>query len=392
MKDDFEDTRFSLVVGGPFYALLQRLRLTGPDALPTRRAALVLTGIAWLPPVVLAVAQGLVDPGYDGFGVFSDPTIYTRYLIAVWMMIATERYADGRILLLIRQFRDTRLVPDAAMPALLRALARADRLSASAVAELLLVVAAVGWSTLAEDYVVELSGASWEGRLVAGRVVLSWAGEATRLLSNPLFIFLVLRWLWRFVVWTGLLLRISRLRLQLTPLHPDRSAGLGFLTVYPAIFSGFVFALSCVIASSFIKELGLARHDPQDVWYALASWLALTLVLFLGPLLVFARPIYEARERALLEYGRLASQHHLAFHRKWIEAGRSGEELLASEDASAASDLNAALAAIGSLRVLPVDRTTLLQLIVAASIPLIAVVVALIPAGEIARWIVGAIL
>ena len=54
----------------------------------------------------------------------------------------------------------------------------------------------------------------------------------------------------------------ARLPLQLTPLHPDRAAGLGFLAIYPSIFSGFVFALRWVVASSFLKDLSLQRHEP----------------------------------------------------------------------------------------------------------------------------------
>ena len=37
---------FSLVIGGPFYALLSRLRLLGADQLPTLGAALTLALIA----------------------------------------------------------------------------------------------------------------------------------------------------------------------------------------------------------------------------------------------------------------------------------------------------------------------------------------------------------
>jgi hypothetical protein len=59
--------------------------------------------------------------------------------------------------------------------------------------------------------------------------------------------------LWRFLASTALLFRISRLPLQLAPLHPDRSAGLGFLAIYPSIFSGFVFALSCGVSSSILR-------------------------------------------------------------------------------------------------------------------------------------------
>jgi hypothetical protein len=215
--------------------------------------------------VVLVVAQSLLDGHYSGWGLFTDWTVHTRYLIAIWVMITTERYADGRIDLLTQQFRAARLLANESQPAFEAALATADRRSSSALTEAALLAAALIWSGLTARYAVALAGSNWDGAVVAGEVVLSWAGQTARFVSNPLFLFLVFRWLWRFLVWTLLLLRISRLPLQLTPLHPDRSAGLGFLAIYPSIFSGFVFALSCVVASSMVKELGLAQHSPETV-------------------------------------------------------------------------------------------------------------------------------
>lgn len=384
--------RFSLVAGGPFHAVLSRLGLTGADQLPTRRAALGLALLAWLPPALLAVAQSLFDSRYSGWGFFTDWTVHTRYLIAIWVLIATERYANDRIVLLARQFRETRLLSNEGVPAFESMLATADRRSSSGLAELIIVAGALVWSGLTASYAVALAGSSWEGTAVAGEVVLSWAGEAARLVSTPLFLFLVLRWIWRFLVWTTLLFRISRLPLQLTPLHPDRSAGLGFLAIYPSIFSGFVFALSCVVASSFLKELGLVRHSPETVWFALAGWLVLCLVLVMGPLLVFVGLLHRVRERALLEYGHLATEHHLAFHRKWIGEARSGEDLLGSADPSSAADLNASVQLVRELRLVPIDSATVLRLVVAAGAPLLAVVATQMPLVDLAKWIVGTIL
>jgi len=188
------------------------------------------------------------------------------------------------------------------------------------------------------------------------------------------------------------LFRVSRLPLQLTPLHSDRAAGLGFLSIYPGIYSGFVFALSCVVAAAMLKDLGLERHSAEFVWFAIGGWIAFALVLFLGPMFVFAAPLYEARERGLIEYGRLTSQHHLAFHKKWIGAARSGENLMGSPDPSSATDLNAALQAVREIRLAPIDALAVLQTVVAAGIPMLAVVATQMPLGDLFVWLVGAIL
>jgi len=387
-----QQDRFSLVAGGPLSSLLERLGLTGPDQLPHARAAVFLATVAWALPALLAAVQSIIDPAYPGWEYFQDLTVYARYLVAVWVVLATEHYADGRIGSLIQQFDSAQILHGQARPRYTALLARADRLSASAVAEIGMLVAAVTWSVAIAYYTVTLSGTSWEGSVVDGTPFLSWSGYAASFVSNPFFLFLVLRWIWRFFIWTLLLYRISRLPLQLTPLHPDRAGGLGFLTIYPGVFSGFVFALSCVVASSFIKDLSLSDHSMTMVWLALAMWMALNLVLFLGPLMVFIRPLYASRERALLDYGRLASEHHLAFHQQWIEAEKSGALLLGSAEPSSISDLNASVQAVRDMRTFPVDKMAVSQLILSSGLPLLAVIIYQIPTAELIKWLLGAIL
>jgi hypothetical protein len=253
------DTSFSLVAGGPFYGVLRRLGLLGADQLTTLRTAAVLALFAWLPPALLAVAQSLVDSGYHGWGYFADLTVPARYLIAIWAMVATERYADSRFKILGRQFRDAGLLSRDSLPRYEAALAIADRRSSSWIAEGIILAVAIVHSGVVMRVVISLSGSSWEGAMVGGQAQLSWAGTLVRYVSNPLFLFLTLRWIWWFLVWGGLLFRISRLPLRLIPAHPDRAAGLGFLAVYPSVFSGFSFALSCVISSAILKDLTLEQ-------------------------------------------------------------------------------------------------------------------------------------
>lgn len=384
--------RFSLVAGGPFHGVLGRLGLLSADQVASARAALVLALIAWLPPTLLVLVQSWIDGDDSARGYFADLTVAGRFLIALGVLVSTEAYADRRFLMLTRHFRDARILPDQSRPAFLRALAIADRRSSSWVAESIILVFGLIWPGVTSSHAIEIAGSSWEGAMVGGEAVYSLAGAFVRWVSTPIFIFVVFRWMWRFLVWTMLLFRISRLPLDLAPMHPDRSAGLGFLAIYPSIFTGFIFALSCVVASSFLKELGLVAHAPETVWIAIGVWLTLNLVIFVGPLLVFITPIYAARERALLDYGRLAHHHHLAFHRRWILGEPDGEKLIGSPDASSASDLNSSVNAVREIRVIPIDLPAIVQLVVAAGLPMLAVVATLIPLGELVKWLVGTIL
>jgi hypothetical protein len=381
----------SIVRGGLLHDMLERLGLMAPDGLPTLRVAIGLALIAWLAPVTLASVQSSVDESYSGARLFTDWTVHTRYLVAIFVMIVTERYADGRFDVLLRQFRSTDLVPPASDTKFNIIIRDADRWTSSRLAEIGLLALALILPGLSTSYVVAVAGTSWEGAVVAGEIRYSWAGLAARYFSTPLFHFLMLRWIWRFVVWMIMLLRVSRLPLQLLPLHPDRSAGVGFLAIYPSVFSGFVFALSSVIAASMVKELGLVAMDPNTVWLLLAAWVLIMLIIFLGPLLVFSKPIYNAREMALLEYGRLANQHHLAFQRKWVDTAANGGDLLGSPEPSSVADLNAALEVLNQIRTFPIDRPAVVQLLVATCVPLLAVVLTLMPLAEVIEKLLAAI-
>lgn len=385
-------TRFSLVVGGPFYRVLKRLGLIEADGLSGRRTAITLAMLAWLPPAILAAAQSIAEASNQGWGYFTDLTVPARFLIAIWAMVITERYADSRFVILARQFRSSHLLAREDQAAFEKALITADRRSSSALAECIFLVMAFVSSGRTLDLVVSIIGLGWEGTFVEGHSHLSWAGLATRYVSNPLFIFLVLRWAWWFIIWAVLLFRISRLPLQLIPLHPDRAAGLGFLSIYPSVFSGFAFALSCVISTAILKDLAFEKHSPDIVWMAIAGWMIINLLTFLGPLLVFVGPLYAVRERALLEYGRLATRRHLVMHLQWTSNRENKQDNLENPALPSASELNTSLQSIREMGYAPIDRGTVFQIIAAAGIPMFAVVITLVPMDDLLKWAVGKIL
>lgn len=384
--------RFSLVIGGPFHDLLRRFGGLAGDGLPRPGAAVALALIAWAVPALLIVAEAVLGDSPAGWTFFEDATTYGRYLVAIVVMIGTEHYAERRFELLIHQFRAARIVGEADTPTFEDALALADRRSSSRLAEFVILVFVFGFAGWSTRYAAEIVPMAWEGRVVDGAVVLSWAGLGASLFSSPLFLFLVFRWCWRFLVWTTLLFRLSRLPLALSPLHPDRCAGLGFLSIYPSIFTGFVFAASSVIAATLLKELTGVELSSESIGSLLAGWLTIMLILFLGPLFVFAPVLRGVRERALLDYGRLTHQHHMAFHRKWMDSARDGGELLASADASSLSDMTTSVALVHDIRVVPIDRFALIQLIGAAGLPLMAVVLSRIPLSELAKRILLGVL
>jgi hypothetical protein len=78
--------------------------------------------------------------------------------------------------------------------------------------------------------------------------------------------------------------------------------------------------------------------------------------------------------------------------RHTVLLGRRGEDLLGSPDPSSASDLNASVQAVQDMRIVPIDVVAVIQLVLAAGLPMLAVVTTQIPLGELVKWLVGTIL
>lgn len=178
----------------------------------------------------------------------------------------------------------------------------------------------------------------------------------------------MLRWLWRFGVWTLLLWHGAQLPLQLVPTHPDRAGGIGFLTLFPLIFVPFTFVLSVVVASSALHEVVFAELAFETLRNAALLWVAFIAVLFVGPLVVFAGKLVALRETALIEYSETGCRYNRDAERRLREAQR--QQLTLDADAiSGISDIGAGLAAIQGIKVLPVELWALVPLLVATLLP-----------------------
>ena len=202
----------------------------------------------------------------------------------------------------------------------------------------------------------------------------------------------LLRWLWRFVTLTWLMFQLSRIPLQLSVLHPDRTGGLSFLALYPTVFNGLLFAVGSALAASFIRDLSAESIAVETVQFAVAAWIGFVLVIVVGPLAAFVPCLSALKSNAVVRYGHLATEFHQGLERKWLGSGATAGDLLASNDASTAADLNAIVASIWDMRVIPVDRSTVLSVALAAGIPMLAVLAKQMPLEELARSLVSAVL
>ena len=152
----------------------------------------------------------------------------------------------------------------------------------------------------------------------AGRLVVHPGQPA-----DPLLLSGLLGWL--FLLWAWFLFRTSRLDLELTPTHPDRAGGLGFLGWGMASFGLVVLAVSAVLSGSLAREIIHAGSSLASVKYHVIIFVIIVMVILHAPLLVFTGRLARCRFRGLLDFGALIWAHDHEFDEKWIKKlGKKG--------------------------------------------------------------------
>jgi len=384
-----EEVALSLVRGDLGFRLQRAIGLIPRDGLGVGRRALVLAAFTWLPIAAWATGTGRAlggvgEPLLQHFGVSA------RCLVAIPLFVLGEALAHATTLRLLPHFLRSGLVGEADRARFAGIVRGVARLRDSVRPWLVFVVLVAAWAA-----------ASPTGG--AGAHELLWAEEGAShhlgfggfwflYVVRPLYLLLALAWLWRVVLLALLLGRIARLPLAIVPTHPDGAGGLGFLAGLPRMFTPVVLGASAVAAARWAHEVVYHGMSVGALRLPMLGFVALTLVLFLSPLLIFAPQLAAARRQALLDYGALVGRHGRLVHSRWIE-GRpvSDDALLGAPELGPVADTLALYGAVRSMRSAPLDRAALLAIALPAALPMLAVLAIEIPLKELLLKVLKAI-
>ena len=192
----------------------------------------------------------------------------------------------------------------------------------------------VEWTLLGLVYALALSGAapketllaadSWHGTFRGDREVLTLAGWWAVLISLPLYQFLFARMYYRLVIWWRFLWLVSRIDLNLEPLHADRMGGLRFLSRMSAAFVPLFLAQGAIVAGVIADHIIFSGAVLTDFQEELAAICVLMTVVALAPLLSFQPLMSRARLAGLVKYEALSTRYSRTFDRKVARRIRAG--------------------------------------------------------------------
>jgi hypothetical protein len=211
--------------------------------------------------------------------------------------------------------------------------------------------------------------------------------------SIPIGQFILLRWYFRFLIWCRFLWQVSRLNLSLSPAHPDRAGGLGFLGNCANAFAPILFAQGALLAGMIASRIFYGGQNLLDFQLDVVG-LVIVLVLFiLVPLTMFTPRLAQAKRRGKGEYGRLANRYVQEFDAKWIRGGApAGEALLGSADIQSLADLGNSYAVVREMRPVPFGLDTVTRLVIVTVAPLLPLVLTIIPLEELVGRLIKAML
>jgi hypothetical protein len=374
------DLSFSLVRDDAWYRLQRALRLVPADGKDgVFRRILFFIALAWLPLVVWALATGRVFECATGEPLLRHYGTHARYLIALPAMIFGERVAQSVMKRLLPRFVTSGCVPEDKVPAFRAIITSMVRLRNSTLPWIGIAGVILLWIFVPETghRLEELDWARSEGRLGFG-------GWWFLFVSRPIFQIFLFAWLWRIALFALLLKRVAGIGLDLAPTHPDRLGGLGFVAGFPVLFAPFAFALSCVLASKWAHEIGWHGAHVQDFKLLAALFLAVLLIVCLGPLAVFLPLLKKAKRKALADYGNLIARHGRLVHRQWIDGQPPADRsLLEAPELGPACDIGGLYNGVAAMRKIPLTKASVLAIAVPAALPMIAVATMEIPLAEL---------
>lgn len=369
-----------LLGGGPPHRSFGLIKLDDPRM--ARRAEFAVL-VGWAPLVVLAVLESLVLQNHVSQSFFSDFAVHARSLIAAPLLILAEADCAPRLGKIVNQFIESGLIRERDRVRFDAAASSTHRLLASKLAEVIVVILAYGLVLTLALHVPRSQFPAWQ-RSEGGPHSLSLAKWWHALVSVPLLLMLLLGWLWRVLLWGRFLWQTARLDLRLIPGHPDRAGGLMFLGSSLRGFWLVSFAVGTIAAGTMANR---AVHEgaPLTAFANVAiALLAFILILFVGPLSVFTRHLRESKRRGAFEYGALAGDFGKQFERKWLNraAGVAEGE---PEDFSSIADLFQIVENAYEMKSIPLQLTSLKDLVVAALLPFVPVVLMVMPLKDVIR-------
>jgi hypothetical protein len=382
-----EGKDFSLVLGGPFFQLLNRVHLTGKALELVKLRTIVLSMIAWLPLLLLSMLNVQAWGNNLNLPFIEDLDVHIRFLVALPLLIIAELLVHQRISIVVKEFEKRNLIPESASGQFYNAISSALRLRNSVIAEvvMLVIIYVIGYQ-LVWNQSAALNTSAWYSDVKGN---LSLAGIWFRYASLPIFQFLFIRWYYRIFIWARFLFQVSRIRLRLVPTHPDDVGGLGFLSNSVFAFMPLAFAHGVLVAGMIANHIFHDGATLLDFKILIIIIVVLVLCLVIVPLFSFTSQLSEAKRTGSMEYGELASRFVHEFDARWMKGKGPVDNSLIGHDIQSLADLANSYNVVESMQIVPLTKSNVIMLAAVTMAPILPLLLTMMPLSELIKMLSG---
>jgi len=365
------------------FRVQRALHLIPPTGLGIARRMAFYAVVAWLPIAVWAWFVDRFLPGRSAEPFLHQFSIHARCLVAIPLFVLAEYTSAHLAHHIAERLLFEGFVAEADRPRLRTLLERCSRLRASALPWLVIGGVVLAYA-LASPTIEKNQEVLFTAPADGSPGHLTFGGLWYLYVVRPIFLGLLLAWVWRLVLWTVALAYVARLDLRLVPTHPDRMFGLVVLSRTPMAFWPLTLGVSTVVASVWAHDMLYAGTRIESYYGAAAVWAGGLAIVLLAPLVAFVPKFLRVRYAALFHYGSLLTQHGRLVHRKWIDGEDVGTPpVLDAPEIGPVADAAAMYDAVRAQLPIPVNLVTLLMVLLPIAVPLLAVAALQLPIGEL---------
>ncbi len=374
------DVEFSAVDNELPLRWLRRARLVPADSLGTVRRAVFFALLTWLPIAAWSLFAGRFATADQGEPLLHHFGVHVRCLLAIPFFILAEGSLHNASRRILGQFRSSGVVSADLRDRFDSTIADVRRLRDLSLPWVFVFGAAIAWSVVEQPSARDDS-MSWaigvDGSLGFGGL---WFAYVVR----PIFLALLLGWLWRMLLVAWWFWKVSKLGLALVPTHPDRTGGIAFVEKVPGAFALVTFAVTAVIASRWAHDIEFHAATLQSFKLPGALFVILWTLLALLPLMALAPALAAARARATPAYAALIGEQGRLVHRRWIlREAVTDTQLLDAPEIGPVADANAMYDAVKKMRGVPIGKGAILKVLLPIALPFIVVAALQIPLKEL---------
>jgi hypothetical protein len=369
--------------------MLRRLHLVPANGLGTVRRALFLGLATWLPIMAWAITAGRLTGAEAGEPLLQHYGVHVRCLLAIPLLVLAEATFDGTIRRIAAMLATSGAVGAEQKAGFDEANRSLVRLRDASVPWVLVLGAALAW-TLVDHPTVQDDSMAWA---TSGDGAMGFGGTWFAYVVRPVFLALVMAWLWRMLLVAYWMFRIGRLGLSLVPSHPDRAGGIAFVEKLPGAFAMVTFALSAVIASRWAHEVVHHEVAIRSFMQPAAAFAILWTLLALLPLLSLAPALAVARARAIPAYAALVGAQGRLVHQRWILGKPIAEDgILDAPGIGPVADAAVLYESVKRMSPIPIGKGSIVQILLPMALPMIVVAALRIPLKDLLGKLVKALL